>query len=83
MECELASTFFIYLHQLAGKTTYLAGCYLGTHRPHQHGVGLTVTAMADTNTIQLRSKCQMQKMQPLTIRREDFHGEWNTTISPQ
>ena len=45
--------------------------------------GLTVTAMADTNTYQTKIKVTVQKMQPVHIRLEDFHGEWNTTISPQ
>jgi hypothetical protein len=57
MECDRASTFFIYLHQLAGKTIInLAGCNLGTYLAHQHWVGLTVTAMADTNTYPTKIK---------------------------
>jgi hypothetical protein len=56
MECDRASTFFIYLHQLAGKIINLAGCYLGTYLAYQHGVGFSVTAMADTNTYRTKIK---------------------------
>jgi len=64
MECDRASTFFIFLHQLAGKIINLAGSYLGTYLAYQHGVGFSVTAMADTHTYRTKIKVTVQKMQP-------------------
>lgn len=37
--------------------------------------GLTVTAMADTNTYQTKIKVTDVEMQLLNIQRQDFHGE--------
>lgn len=45
--------------------------------------GLTVTAMADTNTYPTKIKVTDAEIQQLNIQRDDFHGEWNYTISPQ
>ena len=45
--------------------------------------GLTVTAMADTNTYQTKIKVTDAEIQQLNIQRDDFHGEWNYTIRPQ
>lgn len=45
--------------------------------------GLTVTAMADTNKYQTGIKVSKQEFESLNIQRDDFHGEWNYTISPQ
>ena len=45
--------------------------------------GLTVTAMADTHSYQTKIKVSDEEMQKLNIQQEDFHGEWNYTISPQ
>ena len=45
--------------------------------------GLTVTAMADTNTYPTKINVSDREMEQLNIQRDDFHGEWNYTISPQ
>lgn len=45
--------------------------------------GLTVTAMADTNAYKTGIKVSDKEMKQLNIQRDDFHGEWNYTISPQ
>jgi len=45
--------------------------------------GLTIKAMADTNSYQTGIKVTDKEMQALNIKRDDFHGEWNYTISPQ
>ncbi len=45
--------------------------------------GLTVTAMADTHLYPIKIKVSDEEMKKLNIHREDFHGEWNYTISPQ
>ena len=45
--------------------------------------GLTVVAMADTNTYPIKIKVTDQEMEQLNIQRENFHGEWNYAISPQ
>lgn len=44
--------------------------------------GLTVTAMADTNTYQTGIKISDAEIQRLNIIRDDFHGEWNYTTAP-
>lgn len=44
--------------------------------------GLTVIAMADINTYKTGIKVTDQEMKQLNIQRDDFHGEWNYTISP-
>ena len=45
--------------------------------------GLTVTAMADTNHYQTGIRVTDAETKQLNIQRDDFHGEWNYTISPQ
>lgn len=45
--------------------------------------GLTVTAMADTNTYPTKIKVSDTEMEQLNIHRDDFHGEWNYTMKPQ
>ena len=45
--------------------------------------GLTVAAMADTNTYPIKIKVSDQEMEKLNIQRDDFHGEWNYAIAPQ
>lgn len=45
--------------------------------------GLTVTAMADTNTYKTGIKVTDIEMEQINIQRDDFHGEWNYTINPQ
>ena len=45
--------------------------------------GLTVKAVADTNLYQTGIKISDKEMKQLNIKRADFHGEWNYTISPQ
>ena len=44
--------------------------------------GLTVAAMADTNMYPTKIKVSDVEMEQLHIQRDDFHGEWNYTISP-
>jgi hypothetical protein len=45
--------------------------------------GLTVKAVADTNSYQIGIKVTDKEMNELNIQRDDFHGEWNYTICPQ
>jgi hypothetical protein len=45
--------------------------------------GLTVNAVADTNTYQTGIKVTDVEMKQLNILRDDFHGEWNYSILPQ
>lgn len=45
--------------------------------------GLKVTAVADTNKYQTGIKVSKKEFESLNIQRDDFHGEWNYTISPQ
>lgn len=45
--------------------------------------GLTVTAVADTNTYQKGLKVSDEELTLLNITRSEFHGEWNYTIRPQ
>lgn len=45
--------------------------------------GLTVTAVADTNTYQKGLKVSDEELALLNIDRHTFHGEWNYTIRPQ
>jgi transposase len=45
--------------------------------------GLTVTAVKDTNIYPTGIKITDKDLSLLQIKREDFHGEWNYTISPQ
>jgi hypothetical protein len=45
--------------------------------------GLTVTAMADTNTYPIGIKVTDSEIAQLNIQKDIFHGEWNYTISPQ
>lgn len=45
--------------------------------------GLKVTAIADTNHYQTGMKVTDAEMEQLNISRDDFHPEWNYTISPQ
>ena len=44
--------------------------------------GLTVTAVADTNSYPTGIKVTDEEMQNLNIIRNEFHGEWNYTIKP-
>ena len=45
--------------------------------------GLTVTAMADTNTYPTGIKVSDEAFKKLNILRDSFHGDWNYTIKPQ
>lgn len=45
--------------------------------------GLKVTAMADTNKYPTGIKVSKKEFDTLNIKRDEFHGEWNYTISPQ
>ncbi len=45
--------------------------------------GLTVTAVPDTNTYQKGLKVSDEELALLSITRNEFHGEWNYTITPQ
>jgi hypothetical protein len=45
--------------------------------------GLTVTAVADTNTYKKGMKISDEELAAINIARHEFHGEWNYTISPQ
>lgn len=45
--------------------------------------GLTVTAMADTNQYPIGIKITDHEMRQLNIKKNEFHGEWNYTVSPQ
>jgi len=45
--------------------------------------GLTVKAVADTASYPTGIKVTDEEMEVLNILRDDFHGEWNYTISPQ
>lgn len=45
--------------------------------------GLTVTAVVDKNIYPTGVKVTDQEMKQLNIVRNDFHGDWNYTISPQ
>jgi hypothetical protein len=45
--------------------------------------GLTVSAVADTNTYDKGIKISDEELAALHIQREDFHGEWNYTIGVQ
>jgi transposase len=45
--------------------------------------GLTVTAMADTNTYPTGIKVSDEELKQLNILRDSFHGDWNYTIKPQ
>lgn len=45
--------------------------------------GLKIHAMLDTNTYEKGKKITDKQMQQLTIRRDEFHPEWNYTIEPQ
>ena len=44
--------------------------------------GLSVTAVADTNTYPTKIKVSDTEMEQINILRNDFHGEWNYTINP-
>ena len=45
--------------------------------------GLTVTAIIDTNIYPTGIKIPDKEMAQLNLHRNDFHGDWNYTISPQ
>jgi Rhodopirellula transposase DDE domain len=45
--------------------------------------GLTVTAVADTNTYQKGLKVSDKELALLNLTRHEFHGEWNYTIEPR
>lgn len=45
--------------------------------------GLTVECRLDTNTYPSGRKISDEQMTTLSILRDDFHGEWNYTISPR
>jgi transposase len=45
--------------------------------------GLTVECRLDTNTYPSGRKISDEQMATLSIQRDDFHGEWNYTISPR
>ncbi|MBI3304248.1 MAG: ISAzo13 family transposase, partial [Deltaproteobacteria bacterium] len=45
--------------------------------------GLKVYAVLDNKQYPLRQKVSDAEMQTLQIKRHDFHGEWNYTISPR
>lgn len=45
--------------------------------------GLTVTAIKDGNHYPIGIKVTDKELATLSINKDDFHGEWNYTISPQ
>ncbi len=45
--------------------------------------GLTITAIKDTNTYPTGIKITDEDIAKLDLQKDDFHGEWNYTISPQ
>jgi hypothetical protein len=45
--------------------------------------GLTVTAVADTNTYEKGIKISDEAMEALNLERHEFHGEWNYTMRPR
>ena len=45
--------------------------------------GLTVTAVADTNTYQTGIKISDEELAKFNIIRNEFHGEWNYAIQPR
>ncbi len=45
--------------------------------------GLTVTALADTNSYPTGIRINDKEFNQLNIQRDSFHGEWNYTIAPQ
>src|SRR3990167_1187854 len=45
--------------------------------------GLTVTAMADTNSYPTGIRISDKEFNQLNIQRDSFHGEWNYIIAPQ
>jgi len=45
--------------------------------------GLTVTAVKDTNAYPTGIKVSDEDLASLSIVREPFHGDWNSTIQPQ
>lgn len=45
--------------------------------------GLTVTAVADTNTYEKGIKISDEEMEALNLERHEFHGEWNYTMRPR
>lgn len=44
--------------------------------------GLTVASRLDTNSYPSGRKISDEQMETLSLRRDDFHGEWNYTILP-
>lgn len=44
--------------------------------------GLTIDADIDTNTYEKGIKISNQELRAVNIKKHDFHGEWNYTISP-
>jgi len=45
--------------------------------------GLKINAVLDTNTYEIGRKITDEQMRELTIQGDDFHPEWNYTITPQ
>ena len=45
--------------------------------------GLTVDARLDTNDYPVKRQITDEQMDSLALKRDDFHGEWNYTISPR
>jgi hypothetical protein len=45
--------------------------------------GLTVKAAIDTNQYPTKIKVSEEQMKRLRLKRHEFHGEWNYTLSPQ
>jgi hypothetical protein len=45
--------------------------------------GLTVKAAIDTNRYPTKIKVSEEQMKRLRLKRHEFHGEWNYTLSPQ
>lgn len=45
--------------------------------------GLKVTAMIDKNMYKIGIKVTDKELEQLNIQKDDFHPEWNYTVTPQ
>ena len=45
--------------------------------------GLTVKAALETNQYPTKTKVTDGELEKLRVKRHDFHGEWNYTLSPR
>jgi len=45
--------------------------------------GLVVKAALDTNQYPTKTKVTDEQLERLRLKRHEFHGEWNCTLSPK